>query len=538
MQILTVVGSLRAGKSTFVESTILQATQSGALGHMRSAYLLNDRPSPDGRMVDGEKVRNVAHVIPFPNRCFTCEDAENLARKLLVLAHGGEIEGYGPFAAGEIDLVVIEGYGFVAGAETREALEMTGFPFNIFSLVDAEHLSENRAAYGEVIESQIASATLGIGITHAVNGQAETALDLVARHAKSGVPSLVIPKGHGMPTRLFARALFGDRHQHHHEHVRCGCGHSHGHHDHGHHGHDHAHHDEIVRTSFSLKDTVTIDDLRQALISQPVERVKGFVGGVRVDMSHNKWDTGDQSDRRSVIVTYSRDEIRLPDHFIDTEARQEPDRRSTKELLRQDIDPESAKAALERLASAIPTEPVILPGSDGLRVAVQLEELQILKQIAQRPSVKDEWLLRAVGVALRYWAACARFIEEHENQMDQQELSVSRLELGLSLGWWTNRFEKQLDSELVTAVAECRVGKLLALGMTDQWLHSNPKQAAAQAGYYLDVTRFAARHGEDSELLLQVLERGVLESTRRHDPIASKAWTSAYADFAEPAMVS
>jgi len=243
--------------------------------------------------------------------------------------------------------------------------------------------------------------------------------------------------------------------------------------------------------------------LKDALASADVFRAKGVTSGIRFDMLHGTWNESDKTNQPGIITIYSRvSEVQLPDRFIDDKARTDTDHRSTKDLLRQDVDPESARAALARLADAIPLEPVILPGSDGLRVAVQLEELQLLKQIAQRPSVKDAWLLKAVSVAIRYWVACAEFILEHHLTMDANELSISRLELGLSLGWWTNRFERDLEPALVAAVANCKVGGMLVYGVrgSPNWMHSNPKRAALQAPYFRDILNFAAKHGEESSV--------------------------------------
>lgn len=490
MQILAIVGSLGAGKSSLVENTIRQAVQTGLLETNRAAYLLNDRPSQDGRMVDGHSIREVARVIPFPNRCFTCEDSENLQRQLRVLSESGEI-----------DLVVLEGYGFVAGAEMTEALQGTGYPFHIFTLVDAKHLVENRAAYGEVIESQIASATLGIGVTHVVNGKLDAVLELVKTSVKAGVPTMAIPKGHGIPPRLFTHLFSSSEPKG--SDMICGCGHVHlghdhshhqGNHHHGHnHDHPHAHHD-FFSVTYPLREGVTLEDLQDLLRDSDVIRGKGIVSGVRFDLSHDVWSRGDPSNQPGIVTLYSRGgEIRIPDQLIDPEARSSH-LGSTKLLLRQNVDAKAAKAALERLTKSIPVEAVVLPGTDGLRVAVQLEELQLLKNIAQRPSVKDEWLVKAIGVALRYWVSCAKFIEINKSKMDMAELPVSCLELGLSLGWWTNRFENQLESALVQEVSDCKVGTLLATGMVGYWLHSQPERAIAQAEYYRDVMLFVVRH--------------------------------------------
>lgn len=533
MRILAVVGSLGAGKSTFVETTVLWGVQSGTLGHQRAAYLLNDRPSSDGRMVDGDKIKNVARVIPFPNRCFTCEDAENLARQLRTLADEGGT-----------DLVVIEGYGFVAGAETREALEMTGFPFDIFSLVDAAHLTENRAAYGEVIESQIASATLGIGITHIADAT-DAAFDIIERHAHSGVPSLAIPKDRGMPLHLFKRALFGDGHHH----GACCCGHDHDHHHHDHthaehsnhhahhgheHGHDHEHptHD-FFSVTYSLHAGVSMEDLRVALASEPVFRAKGVANGVHFDMLHGDWSEGDRVGQFGIITLYSRGrEILIPESFIDHEARSDSDHRSTKELLRHDVDPGAARAALERLASAIPAEPVVLPGENGLHVIVQPEESQHLKQIAQRPSVQAEWLPKALVAVTCYKIKCADFIALHEKEIDKTELSIIQLELAQALGWWAAKHPELLGQYLLDEVVRCRVGELLVKGVTSShspWRpHSNNEQAVIQAEEFADIARFAIRNGEEPARVLQALQVGVTYTSVR-SPAVAQAWRSAMA---------
>lgn len=481
MKILALTGSLRAGKSTLIEETIRQGMLTGILEANRVAWLLNDRPSPDGRMVDGHNVREIARVIPFPNRCFTCEDTGKLAEMIRGLAE-----------MGDIDMVFIEGYGFVAGSETREALEATGYPFAIFALADAEHWQENHAAYGPVIQSQLAAATMGIGLTH-IGDETETILDAVSAFAPVGVQVMPLPKGSAVPSRLLLPFLATEQ-------TACAHGCSH-HHKHTHHyEHHHDVHDEFFTVTYPLRREVALQELKEALRDVPVLRGKGVVAGRRFDLLHGAWNVGDPVDQPGILTIYSQGkEISIPGVLIDHEARAMPEG-STKVLLRQDVDPEAAQAALERLAAQIPLEPVVLPGMDGLRVAAQLEELQLLKQIAQRPSIKDAWLLEAVHIALRYWTACARFIEAHEVEMDPAELPISRLELGLSLGWWTNRFESDLAPDVVAAVVACRVGNLLALGLRDAPPLS-AKKTAAQAEYYRDVAQFALRHGESPRVL-------------------------------------
>lgn len=502
MNILAIAGSLGSGKSTLVANTVLQAVKEGVVALNRIAYLLNDRPTPDGRMVDGHNIRDIAKVIPFPNRCFTCEDSSFLVTKLHDLAKDGAV-----------DLAIIEGYGFVAGAETHEVLAATGYTFHVFSLLDVRHLAQNIATYGRVIQSQINAATLGVGMTHITDEGAESAFEFVGEHVKAGVPAMEIKAGHGIPSQLFERCLpqknvFLSKRYHC---AQCHSGHDHPHHhDYPHHDHehDHSHHEhahDFFSVTYPLRADVTVKDLQMALGGLPILRAKGFAGGVRFDLVHGDWVNGDHVSAQLGIVTlYSNEmKIQIPEDFIDREVRHLVEG-STKALLRENGDLELTQAALMKLMSNIPSQAIVLKNPDGqYRVAVQIEELQILKQVAQRPNVKDEWLLPAIIKAIQYWIACARFIEVNEKNMDVAELPVSRQELGLSLGWWTDRFEKELGVELVSDVVGCKVGQLLAMGLSGNKSQGamDPKRLQEQMKYHEIVMSFAKRHGEDIEAL-------------------------------------
>lgn len=530
-RILAVTGSLCSGKSTLIEHTIAHSVLTGALGMNRAAYLLNDRPASDGRMVDGHAIREMARVLPFPNRCFTCEDTANLVRTLRAIE-----------SSGAVDIAFVEGFGFVAGHETADALRSTGYGFDIFTLVDARHLSENLATYGEVIRSQVAAATLGIGITHMENADLDATEAFIASASSPGVPVFRIARDHGVPPRLFARAAAfrqsipqatggcpccsgHDHDGHHHEH------HHDDHHGHDHHGHDHDHgHHRFHSATFPLRAAVRLEDLKTAL-GTTAFRAKGIVDGARFDMVHGEWTRSDRSDQPPIVTVYAHDDIVIPDHMVDRSMRQAP-LASTKALLRSDagIDPVLTERAIEKLASAIPADPIILPGAEGVRIAVQLEELQILKHISQRESVKGTWFIRAVSIALCYWIRCARYIADHADTMDATELPISKLEIGLSIGYWGRRFEHEIEHALLRDAASCDPARLLAEGLeaSTGWMYSDQKRAIEQATYYRDVLDFAAtRQDADRDALgdieFRIYTAGLDEATRRGDAVLS-AW--------------
>lgn len=149
MKILVITGALGAGKTTLVLSTLTALQASGIDTKTKIAYVLNDA----GLLVDGQVGSDRAQVIAMTNGCFTCESPQELRDELARLNEAG------------IEWVIMEGFGGIAGNETRLFLESVPYTFHIFTVLSYQHHHQDLHCYADVLRSQVRAATLGVGIT-------------------------------------------------------------------------------------------------------------------------------------------------------------------------------------------------------------------------------------------------------------------------------------------------------------------------------------------------------------------------------------
>ena len=463
---------------------------------MAGEWMLNDR-AVDGEIVDGIGMAGIIKVTPFPNRCFTCQDRGKFIADLRA-------------SAANSNPIFTEGYGFTAGNETAEALEESGLPSEIFCVIDVMNLEANIRMLGRsTIESQVTAATLGIGFTHVPDDVADLSdprlaevVKFVAAHTGPGVPIMIIRRGEGLPEKLIGEicrphadvTFFPTtkacplvmKHDTSYEHT------------------EHAHIGKIPPSTFWLKPGVIMEDVKRVCSHEVVARTKGNIPGnpnIRFDSLYGNWSKEDivTPVERGIITIYWSQKVKIADDvpelekLIDRTPRPAADRAKTKELLRRDdASRGETVSALDVLMKTIPSEPIVLGGPRGERVAAQLEELQVLKQICHRASVKGEWLIPAISHALKYWMACADYVLANESKLDKDEKPITSLELALSLGWWTFHYQDKLDSGLVAEIKKRDIAKLLRDGTAEgiDFLPRSEEQATAMNSYIRDVQRF------------------------------------------------
>lgn len=493
MKILALVGTLGCGKSTVAQATIGAIIEEGLVDPTRIIYILNDQPTSDGRMVDGHKVDPRVRIIPLPNTCFCCEGFATF-RDILSRV------------TGDCDLVFLEGYGFVGGEDTRSALESGGYPYGIFTLFDTEYFPRNQEIYGEILASQLTSATLGIGMTHLPSPRSEDGGEEYLRwHIRGTIPVIPLSQEDPIPMGILRKFLGKQRPV---LNVQVACCNHHHDHDHPHsespaHSHEHHHHHHsFISVTHRLISGVSMEIIRETIEAKgsAVVRAKGIIDGVRFDFVGGKWNLGEKVDTPNIATLYGVEEenLDLPKEIIGDVPPSASNGEDTATLLQRDEGgKEEAMTAFEGLLGAIPDHPLRL--SNG-RIAIHPEKVQILLQIGRRPSIADEAMPRAVAQALRYWIACAKILTEDLTDETRRDL----IEMALTIWWWAEK--TPLPEEIMEEVSRLGIGKLLAMGTIHiECLPGEEAMAIQYAEYYLEALSFAKRLGEDSQELSQLL---------------------------------
>lgn len=167
MNILIVLGHVRAGKSTFISHAL--RSESFRAAFPKAAWIQNDVPFHDGAAQNPEGVKFVG----MNAGCFGCADAGTLVTHLRRLEES------------DCDIAILEPFGFIAGHELPEALHNEGIEFKVIALVssDLDSLTHVRK---EVVESHSKVADLVLmthGISDGVPGfsleEPETGIGLV-----------------------------------------------------------------------------------------------------------------------------------------------------------------------------------------------------------------------------------------------------------------------------------------------------------------------------------------------------------------------
>lgn len=521
MHLYSVAGTFGAGKTTLITATV-------RANPGRYAYVLND----DGAEVDGSMAADAAAVVTMTNGCFTCADEEDLAELLATLARDN-FQG-----------AFVEGFGMVSGVETRSFLERSGYPFSIFALLDFEHFARNQARYGELVATHISAATAGIGITRfpaSVADLGDSVLQEVLEfieHRAHGVPVMLMGKDDVLPVDDWHGTRFSCTHAHHvHD---ANCGHSgHTHHHHSHHGHAHGHGMQMIPYSFNLPSDTTLGVLQGALrVGQEegsIVRVKGALGGRKFDAVFQDWSEGPLDERSFVTIYASRHVDFATELPLFTALSRERPRAASEaeshELIRQDnVNPEETVRQIRALIAEMPERATTKETPAGIRLVTHPEDLQMLKEIARRPSVEREWFPQAIEACMRYWVDAGEYLRTNEHLLVASELPYNQRELGVSLTWWARKGEGYLPPVLFERVTALKPAEMVAHGVLALTrLNTNPVRAYWQAEEIRTAALFGKQYGEDLDLIRRALVHaaGLAKTSAQQEQ-----WASVTAEFA------
>ncbi len=528
MKILVITGALGAGKTTLVLSILTALQASGIDTKARIAYVLNDA----GLLVDGQVASDRAQVIAMTNGCFTCESPQELREELAKLNAGG------------IEWVIMEGFGGVAGNETRLFLESVPYPFHIFTVLSCQHHHEDLLCYADVLRSQVKAASLGIGITKCPTGtsllglmstgELDEIMDFISVN-NSGtytttlrqdeppqiitdlfqISGVVLPGVQSLTPWITSHLVRLVGHCEGHCHS---CSNDHGHkHNHtcGHH-HEHASvHGTFFTYSFALKPDTTLEEIQLACADKDfLLRVKGAVQGNGFNSVHNTWTIGGEDDRLFVTFYSSKridvatdlpllSNLIAPTQSSDS-SHEDP---GYLQLRKESGTREETVALLQQMLRELPTEPVLVqsPGSVKLRLLTHPETIQRLKDgIARRPSVKDEWFPIVLKHCMEYWVKCVRYLQVHSNKLEPGDIARHKRELTGSMVWWTNRFAEAFGDKLVATVNSLDLGTLAAEGaLALTSLNSEEDRAKWECDEIIEVLLHGIKHGENRSHILE-----------------------------------
>lgn len=531
MQIFAAVGSLGAGKTTFVLNVIQALESRGFPTKDKVAYVVND----EGVLIDGELARQRAEVVAMTNGCFTCSDTADLRATLERLEKSG------------ITWVFLEGYGITAGNETRDFLESCPYPFHILCLLSLKHHSLDLIRYADVIKSQVRAATVAVGVTkyqHKGNNlldldTSDGLLEFVAKE-NSGIPVVLIPGSADLPEivlspfkakvkRKIELSVSRVHHHGHEHHAGCGCGHHH--HHHHDHSHDRHHVHNMHTYSFELRDGVSLDNIKKVFMGRDfLLRVKGAVEGRLFNEVHGDWRVS-VKDKRQFVTFYASREVEIESELPELQAlilpkKEEGDVEPGYKQLRHDVaDRESTVAEIQKLLAKMPTDPVIIPSGDHIRLLTHPETLQTLKDgIARRPSVRDEWFPKVLKRCMEYWVKCAAVINSRSGDILPGDIGKNRRELGVSMVWWVNRYGDSFGPELVSEVERLRPGAMVAEGIIAMTsLNSDPERAKWEYSELSEAFDYGIAHGDDPYKIHEASRRCMMLA-RANTPEVEKAW--------------
>jgi G3E family GTPase len=482
IKIISVVGPLGAGKTSF----ILEALKSmEALGIKKEqvSYVVND----EGAMIDGELARERARVVAMTNGCFTCSDESDLVNVLEQIDTHSMTEW-----------VFLEGFGITSGTETKNFLNKSQFSYFIFSVISAMHFSQDLVRYADVVTSHIKAGNYII-ITKSdlddvlIN---EEIVDYIGRE-NPGVPVNFDSNDFNISRAYVSELIFNE-----HtfitspEHVCKGsCSHKH-HKEHSHsysceHDNKSVHH--MYPYSFSLCNGVTLQDLKLIFLNKDfVLRVKGSVEGCLFNEIHGQWNFS-HKDERNFITFYSSKKLSLEKDFpeiLNLIVFQEnlPEELSYQMIRRETISREETIMEIKKLLAEIPVEPLVIQTSGGKRIITHPEKLQIVKEIARRPYVVQEFFPEALKSCVVYWIKCFRFLNDNLNEFLKEDISKNYLELSVSLVWWVNRHGQYFGNTIEREVCQLKPTEMIIQScLLMRSLNSDPERAYWQSMEIIEV---------------------------------------------------
>lgn len=518
MKVLSVMGPYGSGKTTLVKNLLKALAARGYDTNNKIAWVVND----SGPVVDAEVAEPMAHVITLTNGCFTCEDMSTTRDVLALLAQGG------------FEWVILEGYGLIPGYETRDFLESCKYSFHMIGLVSAQHFAEDTLLYADALKSHIACATRAILVTKcdSVDAIPDGVVEMIAQH-NPGRSTCVLHDSLDVPSLLINLFIpestgddgfrFGSGCVHCDAHTCTAHAHSHEHADH--HAHDYTHasaHEHHYRYTLLLKPEATFAQVKEVFESYPgMRRVKGAVEGYTFSEIHGVWTHGSDPDDRRFVTFYSVLPIDLNGELPQLNELQAlacvlNEQLQGYELLRTETCTATETAALvTKLMLQIPVQPIICDVAPHRRLITHPEWLQLVKEIARRPSVAH-LLPIVLEKCVTYWVACATALLQNQDGFSAVHAPKHLRELGVSLAWWTKRYGHGFNPSLVHEVRACKPGLMVAQGlMYLERLNENETQRGWQVLEYFDALNFGLDHGEARGPLIQALIHCMnLEETR------------------------
>ena len=399
---------------------------------------------------------------------------------------------------------------------SKDFLLASGYPFHVLSLVSARHYHQDLIRYSDVVGSQIAAATVAVVVTKCdILDLDHPVLEHIAEHHRGAkvimscsfeLMDIVLGLFRGGKNHDASRV----RHKHGHS---CGCVRieipvdtaT----DDNHHGEVHG----AYTYHFELTSGATLTAIQEVFTGRDfLLRVKGAINGHLFNEVHGEWTIIVADDRRFVTFYTLREvdiTVDLPGLTALVVRKNEPSLTtpSYSQLRNEDsVSREDTVREIELMLKGIPTEPITVPSTFGIRVITHPESLQGVKELSRRPSVKDEWFPVVLRRCVEYWIKCAAYIMTHHSQVVHTELSKNRRELAVSIVWWHNRYQHFFGSEITHSLGNLGLGLMGAAGILSltSLMDTKPGETVNwQCMEFTEVLAFGVARGEDLSKMLE-----------------------------------
>jgi len=450
MYVIALLGPFGAGKST-VAVNLVSLLASNRFIRSELALVINEA---GGRT---EVVTSDADVVILPNGCFTCQDEAVLIDVLRRLEREGK------------RIVIVEGFGIVSGTETRDFFEATPYPTVFLSVFDVSAFDCNSLLYSMLLPTHVSVADALI-YTKCPTAPPDQVIAFVKEY--NPVVPHEIGQVNSFPQLLWQkllRMLQVKQDQVHHE-LCDGCDNHH----HHHHQHQHQHDDQHgwETSAVDVRSSVTFSEFQAAaapLVAQGVFRAKGRIGGVSFNVipSGTTWEETPTGERGDFALCYMAQNVPWPVNLLELiQGTPEPARGY--QLIRVDTHKEETVIELERgIAHIRAWDPHVRTLASGASILVtHPEELQVWKEMARRPLVKEVWFPRLIEACILYWVRCATWLQQHKTEVDHEHLPVHLRELAVSLAWWTEEYGAEYSQELRDLVCAVEPARMMVEGLT------------------------------------------------------------------------
>lgn len=446
MKSILFIGPPGSGKTSLIRSLCAAGI------FPRSVAILND--DGQGTPVDAHMLAGVTDLRTMTGGCFTCKDEAGFHALLKALQDSGEF-----------DWLLLEPLGFVKGSEPVESLYKAGLAPHVLGLLNVQALNDYQAELGPVLASQIQAATVAVGLTHikgASQQQIEAAEEFIGKVAP-GMSVFQLLEG-GLLPEWVSEAMHGEAvsvTSCDHEHHNPGCKHEH------HHDHDHGHR----MYTFGVKPGVGHSIVMSLFDAYPgpIARVKGVIGGVRIDRStrNSGWaEPKPQSQTDSKVTFYATEEVDTAFFADIIDPASDPYRDlDTRALLRMGIVPvEQSVAVINRLLSRFPTSVVMTPQGP----ITNLEVMEIVNQIRKRPGIPADVDALAIRARVEYYLKVVAVLTPDSpwwNGPDAVEAARRKLDLAMGIGWFAYNKPTELGVEIMDRIRAVDLDTMLAGGV-------------------------------------------------------------------------